>query len=71
MEVKSGGLKEVSAYIIWYRVHTWGLQGKGKVIFCALPCIFTKSIHVNVKNSTAEGTCLFTNKGHFSSPLWI
>ena len=27
------GLKEVSAYIIWYRVHTWGLQGKGNKLF--------------------------------------
>ena len=35
-------VKEVSAYIIWYRVHTWGLQGKcHKFLFCALLCTFT------------------------------
>ena len=44
-------LKEVSAYIIWYRLHTWGFQ----VIFCALLCIIK---HISVKNQSAEGTCL-------------
>ena len=52
-------LNEVSAYIIWYRVHTLGLQGKGHKSFSVHLelCIFTNNIHVNVKNSSAEGTC--------------
>ena len=58
-------LKEVSAYIIWYRVHTWGLQGK-QVIFCALLCIFTNNIHV--KNSSAEGACKY-DKYSVSPPI--
>ena len=32
------------------------------VIFCVLLCIFTNNIHVSVKNSSAEGTCLCNNK---------
>ena len=52
-------LKEVSAYIRWYRVHTWGLQGKfQKLRSCELLCKFTNDIHVSVKNSSTEGTCL-------------
>ena len=51
-------LKEVSAYIIWHRVHTWGLQGKcHKLSFFTLLCTFTNNIHVSVKNPSAEGTC--------------
>ena len=48
---KSGtghSLKEVSAYISWYRVHTWGLQGK-----CHKLC----SVNFCVKNASAESTC--------------
>ena len=36
-----------------------------QVIFGALLCIFTESIHVNVKNSTAEGTCCLQTKAIF------
>ena len=52
-------LKEVSAYIIWYRMHTWGLQGKYHKLFSVLFCIYFQTIiHVSVKNSSAECTCL-------------
>ena len=37
-------LKEVSAYIIWYRVHTLDLQGKCHRLFSVL--LFTNNIHV-------------------------
>ena len=50
-------LKEVSAYIIWYRVHTWGLQGKCHKFFCVLLCVFTNTIDVSLKNSSDGGTC--------------
>ena len=53
-------LKEVNAYIIWYRVHTWGLQGKCHIILCALLCIFTNNIHISVKN-----VCSINKKGPF------
>ena len=52
-------LKEVSAYIIWYRVHTWGLQGKCHKFFFlgSSGVFFTNNIHISVKNSSAQGTC--------------
>ena len=31
--------KEVSAYISWYRVHTWGLQGKCHKLFSVNFCV--------------------------------
>ena len=40
-------LKEVSAYIIWYRVHTLGLQGKCHWLFSVL--LFTNNIHVRIQ----------------------
>ena len=57
-------LKDVSAYIIWYRVHTWASRVKlmPQAIFCALLCIFTNDIHVSVKNPSAEGTSLMLKK---------
>ena len=49
-------LKDFSAYIIWYRVHTWGLQWYlPQDIFYALLCISTNNIHVIVNNSSAKG----------------
>ena len=46
-------LKEVSAYIIWYRVHTWGLQGKCHRLFSVLFCIYLQIYnYVSVKNSS-------------------
>ena len=52
-------LKEVSAYIIWYRGHTKGLQSKCyKVFFYAFLCIFTNNLHVSVNSSSVEGTCV-------------
>ena len=50
-------LKEVSAYIIWNRVHTWGLQGKCHESFSEHFCLYLQIIYANVKNSSAEGTC--------------
>ena len=49
-------LKQVSAYIIWYRVHTWGLQGKCHKLFSVLFCVHLQIIHVSLKNSGAKDT---------------
>ena len=58
-------LKEVNAYIILYRVHNWGLQGKCHKFFSVLLCVFTNNIHVSLKNSSAEGTCFILKRVKF------
>ena len=58
-------LLEVSAYIIWYRIHTLGLQGKCHKLFSVLFYVHLQIIclHVSLKNSSAEGTCTSLKKG--------
>ena len=52
-------IKEVSAYIIfgtWYKHEASRVNATS--YFFALLCIFTNNIHVIVKFSSAEGTCI-------------
>ena len=50
-------IKEVSAYIIRYRVHIWSLGGKcHKLFFYALLFISTNNIQVIVNYSSEKGT---------------
>ena len=48
-------LKKVSA-TLFDTGYTHGAS-RVNVIVCALLCLFTNNIHVNVKNSSAESTC--------------
>ena len=37
-------LKKVSNNIVWYRLHTWGLQGKCHKLFSVLFCVYLQII---------------------------
>ena len=39
-------LQEVSAYSIWYRVHTWALQGKCHKILSVLFCVYFQIVYM-------------------------
>ena len=53
-------LKEVSAYIVWYRMHTWVLQGKHHKLCSVLFCVYLHMIYMftSLKNPSTEGTCV-------------
>ena len=65
-------LKEVSAYIIWYSVHTWDLQGSCHKDVCAVFDIIKKSYillltivkRICVMDSSPEGTCVIIERPH-------
>ena len=41
------------------------------VIKMAKSLVKTASLLSNVIDADLQNSCLFTNKGHFSSPLWV
>ena len=48
----------VSAYIIWYRVHTWASRVNARSCFLwSSVYIFTNNIHASINNSSPEGAC--------------
>ena len=45
--------------------------GKVLSVKCAYKSVKTALLLSNVIDADQQNSCLFTNKGHFSSPLWI
>ena len=58
MEIQPVGPTEVINYVVTYK-----LRKRAKVK--------TSLLLSNVKDADHQNSCLFTNKGHFSSHLWI
>ena len=49
--------KEVSACISWYRLHTHRVNATSYCL-CSFVYIYKNNIHVSIKISNAEGTCI-------------